>query len=149
MSAAVEVFKALRSFDRPASRAEIERESGLEYDQVHEALRTLARHGLLVKLVDAPRRRGLYQLSEDARKPETARGRYERTEMHRQQIAALVRARRAGHAPPSYSPAAPPSHSAAPGALRTVVKGILDTRHESPSSFSVCTLETFWKRRAR
>lgn len=146
MHIAVIVFNALRTFDRPATRAEIERESGLDYDQVHEALRTLSRHGVLIKFVDGPRRRGLYQLTEDARRIETVRGRYERTAPHRKHLAALARARRAD-AVATYSPAMAPAHAAAPGALRTVVRGILDRRRQVRKAFEACALAQLWKER--
>ena len=145
MRVALIVFDALRTFDRPATRRELERESGLDYDQVHEGLRTLNRAGLLLKDVEGERRRGLYQLISGAVRPVTARGHYPRDTVHRQQVAALVRARRAGAAVPTYSPARPPSHAAAPGTLRIVVKGILDVRHPPAAPFSPCALAKFWK----
>lgn len=147
MNNAIKVFRALRSFDRAASRAELERESELTYDQVHEGLRTLVRRGLLVKPLAIGRQRGTYQLVAGAREPTTTRGQYERTEAHRQMIAALVRARRAGHAPASYSPAAPPSHTNEPGALRIVIKGVLDLRRSdcADDSFRACALAKLWK----
>lgn len=142
MDNALIVFNALRTFDRPATLAEIERESGLDRDQVHEALRTLDRHQVLVKDVQGPRRRGLYKLVDGARPVATARGRYERDVAHRQRIAALVRAQRAGAAVPGYSPAMPPSHAAAPGALRTVGA----SARVLPVGLDLCALARVWKK---
>jgi len=145
MRVALVVFDALRTFDRPATRREIERESGLDYDQVHEGLRTLTRAKLLLKIVDGERKRGLYQLIAGAQRPTTARGHYQRDAAHRQQIAALVRARRAGIDLPTYRPASPPSHSAAPGTLRIIVKGVLDIRRPADATFGACALAKIWK----
>lgn len=141
---ALKVFHALRTFDRPACRAELERESGLDYDQVHEGLRTLKRHHLLRPQKRVERRRLVYQLIEGAKEPQTVRGRYQRTIEHRQHVASLVRAHRSGDAPPSYSAAAAPSHSNQPGALRIIVKGVLDRNVSAVAVPRPCALAKLW-----
>lgn len=138
MGNALRVFAALRSFARRATVAEIAREAGLNRDQVHEALRTLDRHGVLQREVDGARRRGLYGLVAGAKLELIEPGRYERTPEHRQRVAQLVRERRAGTAPARYSPARAPSHSAAPGALRL-------PRHCDGPAFDACALSVFWR----
>lgn len=70
MSTARLLFDALRSFNRAATRCELEHESGLDYDQVHKALKTLKRHCLLAPSDGSARQRQLYQLREGAALPQ-------------------------------------------------------------------------------
>lgn len=139
MRVTVKVFEALRTFDRPATRREIERESGLNYDQVHKALRALDTAGLLRRQVDGARIRGLYQLVAGAEPPADRRGSYARQESHRRPTG-----RRA-----AYSAARAPSHDAQPGGLRLVVRGILDLKHQPKQPFSPCALAQLWPAKRR
>lgn len=140
------VFDAMRSFNRSVTRMEIERESGLNKYAVEKGLCGLMRRGLLVIHAE-PRKRGLYGLVPGAERPEDLRGKYTRDEEHRIAAAQRVHAQRSGGFVGDYSPARPPSHSAQPGALRIVVKGILDVRHAPTDAFAPCALEQAWKRR--
>ena len=122
MKTAATVYAALRSFGRPATVAELVRESGLDRDQVHNALRTLRRDRTVLVDVDAPRCRGLYQLAPGAPLPKERRGRYERTPEIRQrnrEALALV----------AWLPMAPPA-----GAPRLVFRGVLDCRRPERAS---------------
>ena len=148
MQLILQVFDALRTFDRPATRAELERESGLDKDAVWSGLRGLIRRGLVICAQEG-RQRGMYMLTRMAERPECARGKYERDSDHRQRMALATKATRVSakerwHA--DYSPARPPSHSAQPGALRVVVKGVLDVRRHQPSTFGRCVLADTWKK---
>jgi hypothetical protein len=130
------VFDALRTFDRPATRAEIERESELGYDQVHNALRTLWRNGLVVIEVDAPRRRGLYRVATGAERGECSRGRYERDQEHRQRMADAVRTYWADDGRGRAQEAAVGMLQATPsGGARLVMKGVLDANAHVPASW--------------
>ena len=71
------IFAALRSFGRPATRRELEIESGLAKASVEAALRTLKKAGALVANIEHPRARGLYALKPDAICP-AGRGKYDR-----------------------------------------------------------------------
>lgn len=134
------VFDALRTFDRPATRAELEVESGLDYDQVHKALRTLALHQLLIKDAVA-RQRGTYQLKPGAIRPVLKRGRYQRDDEHRLHMAQVKRAHRSE---PRYTPARPPSHTAQAGALRTLAVELRAT--SPPSVIDSSPLARCWKK---
>jgi hypothetical protein len=146
------VFDALATFDRPCTRAELERESGLTKDQVHLGLRGLDRRHVL--LVDgAARSRTVYQLLPGAQRPEDLRGKFARSD----EFKALQSAARRGlHASRpattaavaaisphggQYSPARPASHGAAPGALRTHAPGVA----AAPSA--PLLLAQLWRRR--
>lgn len=133
---ALRLFEALRTFDRAASRAELERESGLDYDQVHKALRTLDRHQVLVKSIDG-KRAALYRLIEGAGQPVTARGRYRRDDEHRRRMSAAVCT--------AQQAAPPPVAGNRSAAARIIVRGVLDTRHKPGEVFDVCTLAELWK----
>jgi hypothetical protein len=145
MRVAIIVFEALRTFDRPATRREIERESGLGHDQVHDGLRTLARAGVLHRMVERMRLRGLYQLVAGARPPATLRGRYERTPEHRQKLGELVRAARA-RGPARDAPAPAPAMPR-PGVPRVIVKGVLDLKpsRQYPANTEPCLLDIVWR----
>lgn len=70
----VAVYEALRSFARPATRREIEREAGLTMEQVRKGLDGLNRRAALV--VDgAPRQLTTYALKPNAARPVEGRGR--------------------------------------------------------------------------
>lgn len=140
------VFDAMRTFDRSVTRMEIERESGLNKYAVEKGLCGLMRRGLLV-IHTEPRKRGLYGLVPGAKRPEDLRGHYPRDDEHRIAAAQRAHARRSGVFVGDYSPARPPSHNAQPGALRVVVKGVLDVRHATPAEWAPCALEQAWKRR--
>lgn len=71
------LYEALRTFSRPATRREIEREAGLEKPAADGAMRVLAHAGALIRDVDGQGRRGLYQLASGAACP-PGRGKYPR-----------------------------------------------------------------------
>jgi hypothetical protein len=145
------VLDALRTFDRPATRAEIERESELGYDQVHNALRTLCRNGLVVIEVDAPRRRGLYRVATGVERSECARGRYERDHEHRQRMADAVRTYWADDGRGRAPAAEVGMLQAAPsGGARLVMKGVLDVGAQLPASWGPpLALDQAWTRGRR
>lgn len=68
------VYDALRTFDRPATRRELEKESGLLPEQVRKGLDGLRRHHLLV-VYGPPRFRCTYELVAKAPRPIEIRGR--------------------------------------------------------------------------
>src|SRR5512139_2768199 len=72
------VYDALRTFDRPATRAEIERESGLDKPAVERGLEGLDRRGDLVRKDVKPRKGGTYALKAGAVRPDhfLPRGKY-------------------------------------------------------------------------
>lgn len=128
------VYAALRSFNRPATRREIERESGLSRDAVAAGLRGLDRPGrrLLVRVQVEPGLRGLYALVAGAPAPTDLRGRWLHDEAwrerQRQGVQAYQAARAAGTVPAAHrlalaervhTTAMVPTHFSAPGALRT------------------------------
>ena len=144
----IRVFDALRTFARPATRAELEREASLSKDEVWAGLRGLIRRGLVICIQEG-RQRGTYVLTKMAARPECGRGRYERAEEHRHRMARAVKATKVRAKDGwrgDYSPARPPSHDAQPGALRVVVKGVLDIRRHQPSTFGRCALADAWKK---
>lgn len=165
------VFAALRTFDRAATVRELQRESGLDRDELHMGLRGLDRRHLIVK--DAvPRRAGVYRLIPDAELPQDLRGRFERDDEYRAKLrrtrldfcAARVATSHVGRSPsggfasgyvaddrtaaPNYRAAVAPNTAHAPGALRLVVKGVLDLHHPPHGpAWPVCALDDFWKAR--
>lgn len=133
MHATLQVFTALQSFDRPCTRIELERETGLCKRAVENGLEGLLRRGLLY-IDGQPRARSTYRLIPGAVTPEPRRGRYDRA----------ARAGAAG-APVHFSAAAPPSHSAQSGALRTTISS-LQTAHRGPTA-ATCALAHYWRKR--
>ena len=144
----LQVYKALRTFDRPATKAEIAREAGLSRDAVAAGLRGLDRPGrrVLVKRDVAPGLRGMYALIAGAPEPTDLRGRWEHDEAWRERqrdgVNAYHTARASGSLPAPYRPALAdrshtaamlPAHCAAPGALRT-------------EATSRCLLAELWRR---
>ncbi len=145
------VFDALRTFDRPATRAEIEREAGLTFDEVHKGLRGLMRRGALV-MDGKPRCRSVYALTDGAQRPADLRGRYKRTAEGRAAIAARARDGDAflgiivlDEPLHPYRAAMPPSHRAQPGSLRTATVAQAQ-RKAVPVSFSPCLLASVWRK---
>ena len=145
------VFDALRTFDRACTRAELERETGCDQRAVENGLCGLLRRGLLI--VGGLRgQRGTYELVLGAHRPVDRRGRYPREERHRAAAANYARPRPFpdGQCDPStYLAARPSSHDAQPGALRTVVRGVLDLSHASSGPFPECALAQAWTIRKR
>lgn len=145
------VFDALRTFDRPATRREIEREAGLTFDEVRQGLRGLAKRGVLT--VDGGMRcRAVYALTPAAQRPTEMRGRYERTAAGRAAIAARAREGDAflgiivlDEPLHPYRAAMPPSHRAQPGSLRTATSGQV-LRKGVPASFGPCLLAAVWRK---
>lgn len=137
MNVALAVFDALNSFNRKITRREIEREAGLSKKSVEMGLFTLRKMKLLAE-EKHPRRLGLYGLVMDAERPQSRRGRYERTEP--------VRLANSRAATAYHSAAMPPSHFAAPGGVRLVIKGMLETQCSGLNVFSTCLLSSTWKR---
>ncbi len=130
------VLAALRTFDRPATRAEIERESGLSYDQVHNAIRTLRRSGMVIVEVDAPRRRALFRASGHGVRLHCDRGRYERDQAHRERMAEAVRLVLSGGClARGRGSAAITSAETACGGARVVVRGVLDLDARLPATW--------------
>jgi hypothetical protein len=128
------VYTALRSFNRPATRREIEREAGLDRDAVAAGLRGLNRPGrrLLVRHAVEPGARGLYSLVPGAPAPTDLRGRWLHDEVwrerQRQGVQAYQAARASGSHPApqrlaleerTHTTAMVPTHFSAPGSLRT------------------------------
>jgi hypothetical protein len=165
----VDVYIALRTFDRPATVRELQREAGLERDEVHQGLRGLNRRHLIVKDA-APRQTGTYRLVSGAELPQDLRGHFERDERYREKVRRARLAYCAARAPtnrtatPHHSPrehgstgaaelarfsvAAASNPSNAPGALRVIVKGVLDLRaHASVHQNPPCALADLWKKR--
>ena len=135
MLAVLKVYAALRSFDRGATRRELEVETAMDKRSVQHGLAGLLRRQLLI--VDgAPNRLSTYRLIDGAELGGTLRGRYDRV------AEPLMPAPR-----DDYSPARPPSHTAQPGASRMVVKGILDVHRRQPDSFGPCALAELWRKR--
>lgn len=129
------VFDALATFDRPATRAEIETESGLDKRAVENGLAGLMRRQLL-RIDGGPRMLTTYQLAAVAPRPETLRGRYSRTP------GSIL------SAPRPYAAAMPPSHHAQPSAVRIVARGMLEAHScVGPQTFGPCLLSEFWKKR--
>ena len=146
MNLILRTFDAMHDLGRPASRAEIEQASGLSTDGVWTGLRGLIRRGLVIVIQEAGRR-GMYALTRQATRPEDLRGAYERDEDHRRRMKLVKKARRqmALAAAPAAGAAARPTHVAQPGALRVIVKGVLDVRRHA-QSFGHCSLADVWKK---
>ena len=162
------VYSALRTFDRAATVRELQRESGLERDEVHKGLRGLVRRDLLIKDV-APRQLGTYRLVAGAELPQDLRGRFERDDEYRAKLRHAHAAHRAARPPSSfintgpgvghggtrpppasvhYRAAAPMNTANASGALRVIVKGVLDIGAHTPGpSAPPCALAELWKER--
>lgn len=149
------VYDALRSFDRPCTRAELEAATGLGKDDVWNGLKGLLRRGV-VCTDDAPRKRGLYALVPGAPRPEDRRGRAPKSEATRALISAARKTYQSSgpqihtlHAdvPPTYHPASPPSHASAPGILRTVHSGAGMRGGGTP--IARCTLADVWTGRRK
>lgn len=62
MSSAQLVYQALKTFDRPATRAELQKETGLDRHGVHAGIRVLREQGYIDETGAGERKRGLYQL---------------------------------------------------------------------------------------
>lgn len=158
------VFDALRTFDRPATRRELERESGLSSDQVAAALRSLFRQKLLERDV-AGRQRGTYWLAPGAQRPEDQRGRFTRDDEYRRRMRSAYldyhAARPHGALVPRHegasigaaasqhhSSARPPSAAAASGVTRVIVRGVLDLQPSTAASaVGSCLLADVWPSR--
>lgn len=86
LSAAVhcilKVFDALRTFARPATRVELERESGLDANGVRKGLDGLDRRGVLV-MDGEPRKLSTYTLQPGTERPTDLRGRRPGQQAHR------------------------------------------------------------------
>lgn len=138
------VYDALRSYDRPCTRAEIENATSMEKDDVREGLRGLQRRGDLI-VIGSERQRATYRLRTGAERPVDLRGKSVKDEETRARMAESHRRRAVpgvttldhGH---HYSPARPPSHRAEPGALRTTKP----VRHVASNT---CALQHFWRRK--
>ena len=165
-------FDALLTFDRAATRREIEREGGLTKDEVRKGLCGLARRGCLIKEV-VPCRGGVYRLTPGCARPEDVRGRFERSVEYRAKLrqAYLKHVAARGPAPqggiaigygnaqaahpvcssgapiPAWHCSSPPAPSNAPGALRVIVRGVLDleTADRPQKMGSACVLAELWK----
>lgn len=144
------VFDALRTFDRPCTRAEIEAATGLKKDDVWKGLKGLMRRRCL-RIVGEPRRVTTFALAPGAMRPLDLRGVSGKSEITRRRIAA---ARRQAVTPeihileplPVHHRAAmAPSHRAEPGALRVVKKGLGLTGGEPAAR--PCALADFWRKR--
>ena len=144
------VFDALRTFDRPCTRAEIESASGLKTDDVGKGLKGLMRRRCL-RIVGEPRRVTTFALVPGAARPLDLRGIAGKSDITRRRIAA---ARRAGATPEihilaplglSHRAAMPPSHRAEPGALRVVKKGLGLSGGDLPTR--PCALAEIWRKR--
>jgi hypothetical protein len=122
------VFHALRTFDRPATRAELERETGLSAKQVWKGLDGLYRRKLLVQERPGRRNRGLFELLDRNQVPWQLRGRYERSAEHREHMR-VARTEGAGSVP-----ASPKLRSS-----RVTVK------EKSRAPQANCLLEQLWK----
>ncbi len=136
------VYDALRSYDRPCTRAEIEETAGLGKDDVREGLRGLQRRGDLI-VVGTERQRATYRLRPGAQRPVELRGKAPKTDETRVRMAESHRRRTGVVVIDTYSPARPPSHRAEPGALRT---GKAHRHVVEPSS---CALQFFWRGKRR
>lgn len=143
------VYDALRSFDRPCTRAEIEREALLTRDEVRIGLDGLRRRHA-IRMEGLPRQQATYRLVPGAERPEDLRGQYERSEeqrrrmRHRASAPGVTGPRFAMDGPASYSPAAGPSRNAMPGAARQVKGGI---SFGNASSITPCALALSWRKR--
>jgi hypothetical protein len=145
MHVALSVFDVLNSFNRPITRREIEEETGLSKNSVENGLFTLRRLSLLIELKH-PRRIGKYSLIEGAERPQTLRGRYERTDEIKQMNSDGKRTfHMTRHIVPS-SVASPPSHASAPGGARLVIKGMLDVQRQAHPATGRCLLSLVWKK---
>lgn len=124
------VYDALRTFDRPCTRAELEAETGLSKDDVWTGLKGLMRRRCL-RIVGEPRQRTTFQLVTGATRPYDLRGMSPKSAATRGRISAAVRVRKGASPqihlfddpPDPHRAACPPSHNAEPGALRVVRKG--------------------------
>lgn len=143
------VYDALRTFDRPCTRAELEAATGLGKHEVRNGLDGL-RQRRLVSVSGSARERATYQLRPAAERPEDLRGRSARTEATRQRISASRRRAAVpgimllepiGHGLP-YRPSFPPSHVAAPGALRSTVSTLRLETHDAG-----LLLQQLWRKR--
>lgn len=140
------VYDALRSFDRPATRLELERESGLCKDDVHAGLRGLVRRGSVVKDVDG-RRGGTYRLQPDAARPCDLRGNFPRGPEYRATLRAAYLRSVAGAVGADQRPLAE-IPAPAPGRARLVVKGVLDLKAKRVEREAApCALAEFWRGR--
>lgn len=151
----VAVYDALRSFDRPCTRAEIERQAQLTGVEAKKGLLGLKRRGDVL-MDGAPRQRTLYRLRPGAQRPADRRGRYERLLEHRQQQSIARRNHRVAapsilvldpqpEAVARHSPASPPSHTSAPGGARLVTHGMDLGGSNAP--IAPCALAQIWRRR--
>lgn len=151
----VAVYDALRTFDRPCTRAEIEREARLGPIETKKGLLGLKRRGELV-VTGSARQRALYRLRPEAERPTDQRGRYERLLEHRERASSARRNHRvpapgivvldAIHdAAAQYCASSPPSHAAAPGVARVVSHGM--SLGGSNVSIMPCALAQIWRKR--
>lgn len=144
------VYDALRTFDRPCTRAELEAVTGMTKDDVWRGLRGLMRRHCL-HVVGEPRKRTTFRLLKDAKRPFDLRGVVPKSELTRRRMAAAHRERSArigihvlDDHPSNYSPARPPSHGSAPGGARIVRSG-LGLVGDSSATTS-CALAVFWRK---
>lgn len=119
------VFDALRTLDRPCTRAEIQQHCRIDRDAARKGLDALRRRGGL----QIAERAGCvtYALRPGAPRPLELRGRYARSLAHRHLMAQLVGAQRA-----RFSVAMPASHAAEPGVLRPLKQGLRCAAREVP-----------------
>lgn len=145
------VYDALRTFDRPCTRTELEDASGLSRHEVRNGIDGL-RHRRLLLVVGSARERATYRLKPGAQRPEELRGRQERPAAVRHRIAVGVARHRAAApqvvllAPdPAFVPhraAAPAGHAHVAGAARRAVPS-------SPPALSTASLLQQILRRGR
>lgn len=144
----VAVFDALRTFDRPCTRAELEAASGLGRHEVRNGLDGL-RHRRLLLVMGNARERATYRLKPSAQRPEDLRGHGERAAPVRERIAAGVARYWAAAgvlSPPdpgfiAHHASAPPSHACAPGAARHSVASALPSLESTAA-----LLQQIWRK---
>lgn len=146
------VFDALRSFDRPCTRSEIEREALLTRDEVRIGIDGLRRRHA-VRMEGLPRQQATYRLVPGAERPEDRRGHYDRSEEIRERHAlAHVKHRAAmprggASVVPAgqhqYSPAMGPSSDVMVGARRQVKGGM--SLGGSNNTIPSCELAQIWR----
>lgn len=129
------VYRALLTFERGATRRQLEQECNLPKRAIENGLEGLLRRGLL-EIDGAPRRLTVYRLCGRMDVPADLRGHYPR---------APERIR--GHVAVEYSPARPPSQHTQPGALRIEVKAVRDVQRHAPQTFGPCLLAEVWRKR--
>lgn len=139
MHAILTVYHALRSYARPATRGELEREAGIGRHTCRKGLDGLRRRGAL-EVVGQRRQTCTYRLVKGTPAPVTLSGRY----LRQRTITPPLRLPDA--APWPYG--APPPVAAHAGLVRTVLTGLLDVRHELHQPFPPCALAEIWRRRS-